>query len=253
MRSVILDVGNTSSKAGFFDEAGQLVRVRRADTVAELQGEISNFAPEWALVASVGAAAAEIGVAAGLPPARTLLFTAATPLPITLVYTTPQTLGADRVAAAVGARARFPGEAVLIIDAGTCLKCDVVTAEGAFVGGSISPGLRLRYRALAEFTHRLPLVPPGAAADLPDWPGDSTAASIRAGVETGFLSEAMAFVGWAEAQWPGARVALTGGDSAWLAARLGAGGVARNFAIEPQLVLLGLHQILLFSTDPSAA
>jgi type III pantothenate kinase len=253
VRSVILDIGNTTAKAGFFDEAGQLVGMRRAGTVAELVAEIETFAPERALVASVGVAAAEVAAAAGLSRVRTVLFAPGIPLPISLLYATPDTLGADRVAGAIGAQRRFPGEAVLIVDAGTCLKCDWLTADGAFAGGSISPGLRMRYQALAEFTGRLPLVTPGAVAELPSWPGDSTETSIRAGVEIGLLSEVMAFVTWGETRWPGVRVVFTGGDGPWLAARLSAGGAPRNFAHEPHLVLLGLHQLLLFSTDSIAA
>lgn len=243
MRSVVLDVGNTTAKAGFFSEEGHLVQVRRAATVAELAAEIAAFGPHQALVASVDAPAGEVAAAAGLTAARTVLFSADTLLPITLAYATPRTLGADRVAAAVGAWGRFPGEAVLIIDAGTCLKCDWLTADGAFAGGSISPGLQLRYRALAELTGRLPLVAPGAAGEVPGWPGDSTENSIRAGVETGLLSEAVAFVEWGEARWPGVRVVFSGGDGAWLATRLSAAG-SRNFVMEPHLVLLGLYRVL---------
>lgn len=252
MRSVVLDVGNTTVKAGFFDEAGQLVAVRRAVTAGELAAEIAGFKPVKAIISSVDVDTAEVAKSAGLTSGTTLLFSpATTPLPIRLAYATPHSLGADRVAAAVGAAHRFPGEAVLIVDAGTCLKCDWLTADGGFAGGSISPGLRLRYRALAELTGRLPLVVPGAADQMPEWPGDSTETSIRAGVEIGLLSEAMAFVEWGETRWPGVRVVFTGGDGPWLGARLGA-GERRNFVVEPQLVLLGLHQVLLFSADSSA-
>ncbi len=253
VRSVVLDVGNTTVKVGFFDEEGHLTGVRRAATVAELAAEIADFGAARAIVASVGAPAAEVAAAAGLPP-QTVLFGLDTPLPIRLDYATPHTLGADRVAAAVGAAHRFLGEAVLILDAGTCLKCDWLTADGAFAGGSISLGLRLRYRALAELTGRLPLIAPGPAEQMPDWPGDSTESSIRAGVEIGLLSEALAFVEWGQARWPGARVVLSGGDAAWLAARLSGGGDAgRNFVVEPHLVLLGLYRVLLFSFDSSVA
>ena len=252
MRSVVLDVGNTIVKAGFFDEAGQLTAVRRAATAEELAMEIATFNPTRAIVASVDAPAATVAKAAGLAPGTTVLFSSATPLPIRLIYATPHTLGSDRVAAAVGAASRFPGEAVLIVDAGTCLKCDWLTADSAFAGGSISPGLKMRYRALTELTGRLPLVAAGPAAQMPEWPGDSTEASIRAGVEIGLLSEVLAFVTWGETRWPGVRVVLTGGDAPWLGVRLGA-PERRNFVVEPQLVLLGLHRVLFFSSDTSAA
>ncbi len=243
MRSVVFDVGNTALKAGFFDEAQRLVAVRRVENVAELAAEIADFGPKRALVASVTKPAAEI--AAQLPlPAATVLFGPHVPLPISLDYATPATLGADRVAAAAGAARLFPGIPVLILDAGTCLKADVLTADATFRGGSISPGLTMRYRALHAFTGRLPQLTPADPADGPAWPGDSTDASIRAGVEVGFLAEALAFIEWATAQWPGIRPILTGGDGPWLAARL-AGPDGRTFAVEPDLVLHGLYHILL--------
>ena len=248
MRSIVLDVGNTTVKAGFFDEAGQLTAVRRAPDAADLRAEIASFDPARALVASVDAPAAAVAEAAGLSPDTTVLYSPDTPLPIRLAYATPRTLGADRVAAAVGAAHRWPGHAVLMLDAGTCLKCDWLTPDGTFAGGSISPGLRMRYRALYEQTGRLPLVEPGAPDQMPEWPGESTAACICAGVEIGLMSEALAFVEWGEARWPGARVVLSGGDAPWLATRLGA-AERRNFAVEPLLVLHGLYRILLFSAD----
>lgn len=81
------------------------------------------------------------------------------PLPIRNRYATPQTLGADRLAAAVAGW--YEGgccRPVLIIDAGTAITYDFVTAEGDYVGGNISAGLRLRLQALHEHTAHLPLV-----------------------------------------------------------------------------------------------
>ncbi len=253
VRTLVLDIGNTALKAGFFDEAGLLVRVARALTVADLRPDVVAFGPARVLVASVAASAAvDVGAALGLPPAQVLAFGPDTPLPIQLAYDTPRTLGADRVAAAVGAQRQFPGTDILILDAGTCLKADLLTADGIFRGGAISPGLAMRFRALEAFTGRLPLVALASepAADaLPPWPGSSTAASIQAGVARGLMAEAAAFVVEAAARYPGLRVVLSGGDARWLAQGLPlllpthlTG--SRTFALEPDLVLLGLHRIL---------
>jgi type III pantothenate kinase len=243
MRSVVFDIGNTAVKAGFFDEAHRLVAVHRSEDIRTLAAEVADFKPTRALVASVAQPAAEAAAQLPLPPA-TVLFGPHLALPITVDYATPQTLGADRVAAAAGAARLFPGLPILILDVGTCLKADVLTADGTFRGGSISPGLLMRYRALHTFTGRLPLLAPAAPLDGPAWPADSTDASMRAGVEVGFLAEALAFVEWANARWPGIRPILTGGDGPWLSARL-AGPDGRTFAVEPDLVLHGLYHILL--------
>lgn len=246
MRSLVLDVGNTAVKAGFFDEAGQLVRVCRAPTAAELLDDVRAFAPTRALIASVDAPAATIAAALQLPPAATIAFGPATPLPIRVEYATPHTLGADRLAASVGVAALLPGHDCVVIDAGTCLKVDLTDATGTFRGGTISPGLRMRLQALPTFTGRLPQVAPAPADEAPVLPGDSTLHSIRAGVELGYAAEAAALIAAYRQRYPALRVVLTGGDSAWLAARLPA--AIRIFARLPDLVLLGLHRILLLAT-----
>jgi len=93
---------------------------------------------------------------------KTILFElkAGLSLPIQIKYKTPNTLGSDRIAYAVGGSGFFPKQNILIIDAGTCIKCDFVSAKGEYWGGSISPGLAMRYKALNYFTQRLPLITP---------------------------------------------------------------------------------------------
>ncbi len=82
----------------------------------------------------------------------------ATPLPLVNRYRTPDTLGYDRIAAAVGAYTIFPGKTVLVIDAGTAITYDIVTAGGEYLGGNISPGLEIRFKSLNKYTNRLPLL-----------------------------------------------------------------------------------------------
>ncbi len=67
-----------------------------------------------------------------------------TPIPLVNRYRTPDTLGYDRIAAAVGAYTIYPKRNVLVIDAGTAITFDLVTAEGEYLGGNISPGLAIR-------------------------------------------------------------------------------------------------------------
>ena len=79
------------------------------------------------------------------------------PLPIRNGYTTPETLGEDRLAAAVGAASLYPGRNLLIVDFGTAITIDQVSADGVFRGGNISPGVQMRFRALHDYTAALPL------------------------------------------------------------------------------------------------
>lgn len=91
--------------------------------------------------------------------AHTLRMGPETPVPLRVDYATPQTLGADRVAAAVGAWADHKGHPILVVDAGTAVTYDFVTPDGVYAGGNIAPGITMNLRALHEFTARLPLVP----------------------------------------------------------------------------------------------
>jgi len=166
-----------------------------------------------------------------------LELTTGTPLPIRLKYTTPETLGKDRVAAAVGAFHLFPKENCLVVDAGTCLTLDVVSAEGEFLGGNISPGIEMRLKAMHHFTAKLPLVE--KVETLGDWLGDSTKNAMLNGAELGALLEVEGFIGWCQVKFPSLRVVLTGGDADFFVKHT----KTKIFAHQ-NLVLIGLNQIL---------
>ena len=87
-----------------------------------------------------------------------LKFANTVPVPLENGYGTPHTLGCDRLAAAVGGVGMLPGRNLMIVDFGSAITCDIVTAEGRYLGGSISPGLGMRFRSLADYTDRLPLL-----------------------------------------------------------------------------------------------
>lgn len=138
-----------------------------------------------------------------------LELTAETPLPIVVDYDR-STLGVDRIAAAVGVSdSEVPA---LIVDAGTAVTADLV-AEGHFMGGNISPGLKLRFRSLNAFTSRLPLVTPDGPC--PDF-GHDTRTAIRSGVVNGLVSEIVATYEDARKWFENVRLIVTGGDSAFV-------------------------------------
>lgn len=130
-------------------------------------------------------------------------------LPISLSYKTPHTLGADRIAAACGARHLFPKKKCLIIDIGTCITYDFISATGKFSGGAISPGRHLRFQALHLYTARLPLI---SNTKNPPLTGTSTADSIRSGVINGVKAEVNGFISLYEKKYPGLQVIVCGGD-----------------------------------------
>ena len=245
MRTLVLDIGNTAVKAGCF--AGAALREAAAGLAAdEVENLVRRWGPRHVLIASVAEDAARWARRLqGLVPGRILRFEpGTTPVPLRHAYATPHTLGADRLAGAVGAAALRPGRDTLVLDIGTALKCDLVTADGTYRGGSIGPGLGMRLRALHAFTGRLPLLalpPPDATIPLV---GDSTTGSLLSGVVNGVVAEIGGLVARYQAQYPGLGVLLTGGDAAFLAARL----PGRIFVV-PELVLLGLNRILAYHVD----
>ena len=138
-----------------------------------------------------------------------LRFTASIQTPLRNCYRTPATLGTDRLAAAVGAWAQKPHRPLLVIDAGSCITFDFVTAEGEYVGGNIAPGLHARLRAIGDYFPRLPHV--SAEGDTPEL-GYDTETAIRAGVIWGMKHEIEGYIATFRKKYEDLLVFLTGGD-----------------------------------------
>lgn len=156
--------------------------------------------------------------------------------PFAISYATPETLGLDRVAAIAGAQASFPASNVLVIDLGTAITFDLLTADGVFAGGNISPGMRIRFESLHRFTDQLPLVSP----DERMWePGKSTSEALQAGVQSGILFEVMGYINSLKNKYNELVIILTGGDAGFFVKKL-----KKTIFVDPDLVLKGLNHIL---------
>ncbi|MGL2992546.1 type III pantothenate kinase [Flavobacterium sp. TSSA_36] len=132
-------------------------------------------------------------------------------------YATPTTLGIDRMVLAAGATLRFPKQNRLVIDVGTCITYDYIDENDCYWGGAISPGIRLRYESLHNYTAKLPLL----TLELPDsFVGDSTANAIHSGVVNGVTCEIDGFIDEFKAKHSNFIIILTGGDALFLAKRL---------------------------------
>ncbi len=140
-----------------------------------------------------------------------------TRFPFTNLYQTPKTLGIDRMVLAAGAVLHFPNCNRLIIDAGTCVTYDYVNDQNQYLGGAISPGFRLRYESLHNYTANLPLL---NLENQENFIGDSTITAIHSGVVNGLLNEINGFISQFEAQNSNFIIILTGGDADFLAVRL---------------------------------
>ena len=162
-------------------------------------------------------------------------------LPIEIRYQTPETLGRDRIAVAVGANFLQPQKDILVIDAGTAITYEVVEASGVYLGGNISPGMTTRFHALNRYTKRLPLVEERECVPLL---GTSTETAILAGVVRGIVFEMDGYMDELQDKYPCLYVFLTGGHAFYFEKRL------KNaiFAVF-NLVLIGLNRILEYNVD----
>ena len=245
--NLTIDNGNTSVKVAFFigTQVVATNRFVRRDTRL-LDRFISTYKPETAIVCSTAASAASqrIERLAEQRCTHVLHLSHETPLPITLGYRTPQTLGRDRIATAVGAwtiAQRLDNASdVLIIDAGTAITYDLVTASGCFVGGNIAPGMRLRFKSLHEHTGLLPLV--DADGDTPVV-GYDTLTAIRSGVVHGIMGEIKSYIADLKLSHPNLMVFLTGGDGKMIYSLLGDDDVIYS----EHLAAEGLNRIYLYN------
>lgn len=159
--------------------------------------------------------------------------------PFTNNYTTPNTLGIDRMVLAAGAVIEYPNQNILIIDAGTCVTYDFITNKKEYLGGAISPGLNMRYKALNDYTAKLPLL----ENNTPDnFIGNSTSQSIHSGVVNGLCYEIKGFISEFSVKNEQFIIILTGGDAIFLANRL----KSTIFADE-NFLLKSLHQLYTYS------
>jgi type III pantothenate kinase len=161
------------------------------------------------------------------------------PVPLVKDYDTPETLGADRVAAAVGATVLFPDEELVVIDMGTCITYDYVDRREHFQGGLISPGMRMRFQAMHTFTLRLPLI---EAIEVPSLIGKSTRHAMQSGVMNGLIAEINGIVDAYRSQSPNCRVVLCGGDVPFFESLL-----KPPIFVVSELVLIGLNRILQYN------
>lgn len=207
---MIIDIGNTVAKLVAFDGDEPVEEIRTCnDSLSALGAFATKYAFTHGIVGTVKGLTAEAEEQLRSLKIPILRFSPQTPVPITNRYKSPETLGADRLAAAVGASSLKPGKDLLIIDAGTCVTYEVIDAKGSYWGGNIAPGMQMRLRSLNEFTAKLPLV--SAEGDVPGM-GYDTETAIRSGVLRGMKYEIEGYIRSMRRKYPHLLVFLTGGD-----------------------------------------
>jgi type III pantothenate kinase len=242
--NLAIDIGNTLVKLAIFENDRMTgLQVLEKISVKELQHFTQSHS---------GIGASILASVMDFPPEieeylrksfRFLHFDAKTPVPLTSTYITPETLGPDRLAAAVAAHSLIPSNNLLVINTGTAITYDLISVDGLHHGGAISPGILMRFKALHTFTGRLPLM--DKIIDIP-LIGQSTTDSILSGVLNGALAEVDGIIERYNQQYPGLKTILSGGDNNYFDKRL----KNKTFAI-PNLVLTGLNIILEYNLEKS--
>lgn len=235
--NLIVDIGNTRVKAALFENSELKEFFVFGSTQELLQSSLfSNYSISNCILGSV---VNEIDgfIAALKTKTNVLLFTSETPTPVKNLYKTAHSLGSDRLAGAVGGNALFPDKNVLIIDAGTCIKYNFVTSQNEYIGGAISEGLKMRFKALHTFTSRLPLLDIDENSDV--FVGTTSNESIISGVQNGAVAEVEGFIETYRKQYHDIYVVITGGDVNFFEKRLKKPIFADSF-----LILKGLNRIL---------
>jgi len=239
MTNLVIDIGNTYTKIAVF-RLDELLVVDQFETVDAMVVDnfLSNYEVNRAIVSSVKK---------HIEPWQTSLsekitltyFSALIKTRIQNHYLTPETLGTDRLAAVIGANHIYPGLNNLVINGGTAITYDYIDAGANYFGGSISPGLNMRYKALNYYTAGLPLV--NAYADFDTAYGGNTETAIRSGVQNGIKYELSGFIESYKSNSPQLNIILSGGDSIFFDTLLKNSIFAPYIKIEPYLVLKGLN------------
>ena len=241
MKIIVIDVGNTSTGIGLYD-AGKISRVTHikggilkhpdmcAEAVRKAAKGMVNGAVLGSVVPKVNTAwkrviKNELGC-------ELLIVQAGLKMDVAVDYPEPQTIGADRLADAVGGARRY-GTPLIVADFGTALTFDVITKDKRYVGGVITPGLPLMSDYLFERTALLPRVEFVGECPLV---GKTTQQAMRIGAQIGYRGMVREIVTYLKKSVdPKFKLVATGGYARWALEDSG-----MSFVIDPDLTLFGL-------------
>lgn len=238
--NLCIDQGNSRTKVALFREDGSIAKnlMYKSFTSADVERLFSLYPIRDSIVSSVvNIDPAVVNVLHRLST-RFILFDHKTPLPLRNCYQTPDTLGQDRIASAVGASYICPKQNLLIVDAGSAITYDFVSAEDGYLGGNIAPGVKMRLTVLRQMTKKLPAVEVEENTLIPLF-GKTTREAIAVGVVRGIIFEVKGYMRTLAEQGTPFVTFVTGGNAPYIL-----GSLQEEAQFEPHLVLIGLNCIL---------
>ena len=235
--NLAIDIGNTKSNLAVFNK-GEMVMTSRVEGQfdSEVKEIFKNYQVTRVIISGVTADYSSLTRLIDSMGVPVITLSHNTDIPFRMTYSSPETLGPDRIAGIAAAYNKFKGKNVLVIDAGTAVTYDFLSAENEYPGGNISPGLSMRFKALNKFTGRLPLVPQGSNFEII---GRSTEEAIRAGVQLGLIFEINEYIRSFKKNYKDLKVIITGGDGRFLS-----DNIDYSYIFEPDLIVEGLNFLL---------
>ena len=235
MKTLCFDFGNTRLKCAVFNNKDFMEEVvLKNDSVEEINALLEKYHPKRSILSSVidhNPAIEE--VLSQKTSFHKLSYDSK--LPVTSPVGKPHTIGADRLAMVVAAVDLYPRQHNLVIGLGTCITYNFVNKYHQFIGGSISPGMEMRFKSLQYYTAKLPVVEP-------DWNfpllGYDTKTNIQSGVIAGMAKEIDGIIDLYKEKFNNFNVHLTGGDIAFFAPL-----IKNKIFADPSLVYKGLYAI----------
>lgn len=241
---LVIDQGNTTIKVALFSGEGIPDRIEQIPRLSQtyIDKLLSAYPISSCIYSSVAHTDTDMMAYLQSQISHFYYFTPDTPLPVIIDYRSPKTLGSDRIAAVIGARAEAPDRDILVIDAGTCITYDMITATGHFLGGNIAPGIKMRLRSMNKFTEKLPVVEKNGDTPLL---GYDTETAMRSGAILGACYEIEGYISSLRQEYPELLIFLTGGDAFLLADKL-----KTSIFVDDCIVLKGLNRILYHNVYP---
>ncbi len=239
--NLIIDIGNTRAKIAVIKE-NDILKKMTSDN-QNINKTLKKLQKEYTIKNCIVSSVSTFNASQLKNPDsfnKFIVLNQHTQIPFINKYDTPSTLGVDRIALASAAVTKYSNQNVLVIDAGTCITYDFVNINSEYLGGAISPGIKIRYKALHEFTANLPQLEKNNFTLI----GTNTKNSIHSGVLNGFIQEIEGVIGQYRAKYQNLTVVLTGGDTNFLAEKL-----KSTIFANPNFLLEGLNSILIHNLD----
>ena len=247
--NLCIDQGNSRTKVALMTDEGKMVKhlIYKSFSSAEVERLFELYDITDSIISSVVDIEAAVVNTLARRSQHFVLFDHMTPVPIVNKYETPQTLGQDRLAAAVGAKSLCPNENLLIIDVGSAITYDFVSEKGEYIGGNIAPGLKMRFTMLHRMTKKLPMVEAEENELIPLF-GTNTRDAIAAGVIRGVAYEVKGYMRTLKEKMPHFQTYLTGGHAPYIINNVRTSrNEKRELHHEKYLVLRGLNEILVYN------